>query len=167
MNTIANALAQTGQFILTDHARERIRQRVGIVADSAAIAWVAEQVRRATETKRDGSKTHYTTDLFEIILDGAKVVTVKPSEHSNGYISKFNEVLTKEATKLLATYRRELHKAEIAVAEAQLNFLKARNPKVKATIQRRLTDAADYKATIEDEIKAVEKAAARYGVTVQ
>jgi hypothetical protein len=165
MKAMTDALVKAGQFILTNHARERIRQRVGITSDSAAIAWVADQVKNAINVKHDGGKMHYLTDAFEIVCDGARVVTVKPAEFANKYLSEFKSVLIRETTKLLTKYERELRKAEIAVAEAQLNFLKARNPKIKEIIQRKLTDAIDYKAAVEDEIKAIKIAASRYGVS--
>ncbi|MDQ0154965.1 hypothetical protein [Robertmurraya andreesenii] len=158
---------KVGRLTLSEHARERIRQRVGLIADYAALAWVADVIKNAKQQRRDGRKVHYITDLFEVIVDGVTVVTVKPTENTNGYITKFNEMLTKESRKLIATYRRELRKAEIAVAEAQLNYLKARNPKTRESIGARLTSAIDHKALITDKIKAVEIAAKRFGVTVE
>src|SRR5699024_133632 len=140
------------------------RQRVGITSKDAAIAWVAETVKKATTTKKEGHITQYITEMFDIVCDGMKVVTVKPNESQNSYLDKFNDVVTKEATKMLAKYRRELRKAEIAVAEEQLNFLKAKNPKIKSNINERMTEAIDKKVDIEDEIRAVELAARRYGV---
>lgn len=156
-----------GRLSLSEHARERIRQRVGIIADDAAIAWVSDVIKNAKQEKRQGRKVHYFTDIFEVIIDGITIVTVKPTESSNGYIAKFNDLITSETRKLTAAYRRELRKAEIAVAEAQLNYLKARNPKTKDSIGKKLTEAIDKKALISDKIKAVEIAAKRYGVDVQ
>lgn len=166
MNAIVDALKSAGRYILTDHAKERIRQRVGITSEEAAISWIASQVQVASSKKQVGNKTHYMTDIFEIILDGVKIITVKQAESSNEYLTKFNEVLAKEAVKLISTYSRTLRKAEIAVAEAQLNFLRAKNPKTKALISERLTEATDWKCTVEDEIKAIKKAAKQYGVEV-
>jgi hypothetical protein len=67
---------------------------------------------------------------------------------------------------LLTVHRRALRKAEINVVQLTLNFLKAKNPKIKDTIQARLTRAADEKARIEYEVKAIEIAARKYGVEV-
>ncbi|MEK4178520.1 hypothetical protein NSQ61_02840 [Aeribacillus sp. FSL K6-1121] len=164
MKTLGDAMKQVGLLVLTDHAKERIRQRVGIISESVAVSWVSDVISQATETKRDGNKTHYITDTFEIICDGVRVVTVKPAEQANQYFGMFRELLTKEASKLLTAYKRELRKAEIAVAEAQLNLLKARNPHTKERIKTKLTDAIDYKALVEDEIKKIELAAKRFGV---
>lgn len=153
-----------GTYILSDHARERIRQRLGITAETAAISWVKRAVQNSSSTKIDGNKTHYFTDVFEIILDGAKVVTVKPKESANPYLTKFKSVIEKEANKLRTKYERELRKAEIEVAQITLNLLRAKNPKTKASIERKLTEAVDYKALIEDELKAISKASERYGI---
>ena len=151
-------------FTLTDHAKERIRQRIGITAEGAAIAWVSAKVGSASETKRDGRKTHYITEAFEIVCEGLKVVTVMPLDTANNYITKLSDVITKEVTKLVAEHNKELRKADIAIAEAQLNFLKARNPRTKEVIQAKLVSACDCKVLIEDEIKMIRKAAGRYGV---
>lgn len=164
MNTMKDALKRVGSYVLTDHAKDRIRQRIGILSEEAQLAWVETQVKKASHRKQDGHKTHYTVGSFEIVCDGVKVVTVKPTEQSNEYLTKFNDVIAKETRKLLTQYGRELRKAEIAVAEAQLNFLKAKNPKTKALISERLTKAIDRKCSIEDKIRQVEKAAERYGV---
>lgn len=167
MKLMTEALVKAGQFILTNHARDRIRQRVGITTDSAALAWIADQIKNATSEHTDGNKIHYLTESFEIICEGVRVITVKPADRANKYMGEFKRLLTSETSKLIAKYERELRKAEIAVAEAQLNFLKARNPKIKRIIQRKLTDAIDYKAAIEDEIKAIKIAANRYGVDAE
>lgn len=166
MNAMADALKSAGKYVLTDHAKERIRQRVGITSEDAAVTWIDMQVRSASSSRRDGNKMHYITDIFEIITEGVKVITVKPTETSNEYLTKFNEVLAKEVTKLITSHSRILRKAEIAVAEAQLNFLRARNPKTKEIIGKKLTEAADWKCAVEDEIKAIKKAAKQYGVEI-
>lgn len=166
MKKLAEVMRNAGKYVLTDHAKDRIRQRAGIFAEDAAVAWVAEQVKAATSTKRDGNKTHYITGTFEIVLDGVTVITVKPCDSANEYLTKFNEVVAKETSKLLSQYTRALRKAEIAVAEAQLNFLKAKNPKTRELISEKMTEAIDRKCGIEDEIKKIEIAAKRYGVSV-
>jgi len=153
-------------YTLSEHAKERIRQRVGLVAEPSAIAWVSEAIKKAKSTRSNGKTTSYFTDMFEIVLDGLHVVTVKPTTLTSEYVSKINDLVSKEVSKMLAEYKRELRKAEIEVAEAQLNFLKARNPKVRQSIQQKLTEAIDRKALIEDEIKAIECAGRRYGVEI-
>lgn len=157
---------RSGKFTLTSHAKERIRQRVGIDSVEAAIAWVNESIASATESYAQGDKSHYVTEAFDIVCAGLKVITLKPTNNHVDYVTKFGEVLTKEATKLLTKYRRELRKAEIAVAEHSLNFLKAKNPRIKEGINRRLTEATDVRAKLTDEIRAVEIAAERYGITM-
>lgn len=166
MSTMGDALKRAGSYVLTDHAKDRIRQRIGILSEDAQLAWVETQVKKASHRKQDGHKTHYTAGSFEIVCDGVKVVTVKPTEQSNEYLTKFNDVIAKETRKLLTQYGRELRKAEISVAETQLNFLRARNPKTKALISERLTKAIDWKCALEDEIKKIRKAAERYGVQI-
>lgn len=166
MKSAVDALKRASQYVLSDHAKERIRQRIGLTSAESAVAWVKSEISNADKTKTDGNKTHYITDSFEIICDGVKVVTVKPTDISNEYLTKIGDVVENEVDKLLTKYRRELRKADIAVAETQLNFLRARNPKVKQSISEKMTEAIDYKAAIEDEIKAIEYAGKRYGVEV-
>jgi hypothetical protein len=166
MSANYKAFQKSGKFTLTSHAKERIRQRVGVDSVEAALAWVNENIASATTCNVEGNKTHYLTEAFDIVCDGLRVVTIKPVDNHTDYLTKFNAVLTKEATKLLTKYRRELRKAEITVAECTLNYLKAKSPKVKQSIQRRLTEATDVRAKISDEIRAVEIAAERYGVEV-
>lgn len=161
-------LKNSGKFVLTAHAKERIRQRVGISATEAALAWVNEAIAASTEFFEDKGRKHhhFLTDTYDIVCDNLRVVTVKPRENHNDYVSKFGGLLQKEVDKLLTIQHRELRKAEIKVAELTLNFLKAKSPKVRSTIQRNLTKATDERAKLEDEIKAIEIAAKRYGVTV-
>lgn len=166
MKQMAQAIQTAGKYVLSSHAKERIRQRAGITSEEVAITWVAEQVKSAVSTKTDGEKVHYITDLFEIVLAGAKVITILPTDNNNEYLTKISEVVSKEVTKVLTKQGRLLRKAEISVAEAQLNYLRAKNPNTKALISERLTEAVDRKASIEDEIYAVEVAAKRYGVSV-
>lgn len=169
MKTMAEALKGAGkavEYMVSSHAMERIRQRVGITTQDAARAWVAEQVRKSTHTKNDKHKTHYVTELFEIVCDGIYVITVKPSETANPFLPRFNEMIAKESTKLLTKYRRELRKAEISVAEAQLNYLRAKNPKTREIIQRRMTEVGDERAALEDRIKQISLAAKQYGIEV-
>lgn len=167
MGTInPKVIQKSGKFTLTSHAKERIRQRVGIDSVDAALAWANENIAKAAEVYAQGNKTHYVTEAFDIVCAGLKVVTIQPTNNHVDYLAKFNEVLTKEAAKLLKKYRRELRKAEISVAEFTLNYLKAKNPKIKAALQQKLTQATDMKAKLADEIRAIENAAERYGVSV-
>lgn len=161
---VGDTLASKGAYVLTEHARSRIRQRLGIEVDSAAISWVKGAIQNAERTFTNGNKTHYITDLYEVICDGAKVITVKPTDNSNKYVSEFKKVIEKEASKLRTKYEREFRKAEIEVAQVTLNLLKARNPKTKASIERKLVEAIDWKCALEDELKAISKASERYGV---
>lgn len=164
MSNISEAFLQAGEFMLSKHAKERIRQRIGIASEQSALAWVQDAVRTAKGTRVSGHQTHYLTDAFEIICDGVKVVTVKQTDSSNEYLTKFSEVISKEAGKLLSKYQQELRKADIEVAQLNLNFLRAKNPNTKAIISERMTEAIDYKAMIEDEIGSIKYASRRYGV---
>ena len=153
---------KSGKFVLSAHAKERIRQRVGINSTEAALAWVNESIATANETYLDGHKTHYLTDSYDITCDKLRVITLTQTDNHIDYLTKFSNLVTKEATKLLTKYRRELRKAEILVAELTLNYLKAKSPKVRAIIQRNLTIATDERARIEDEVRAVEIAADKF-----
>lgn len=161
-----SVLHKTGKFTLSSHARERIRQRLGLTTDSAAIAWVKDAVKNSIETRNQGHKLVYVTDLYEIVLDGMKVISVVPTDQANPYLTKLNDELTKRVTKLLTEWKRELRKAEIAVAEAQLSYLKAKSPKVKDVIQRKMTEAVEWRASVENELNNIKYAGKRYGVEV-
>lgn len=168
MSTINPKLIQkSGKFALTKHAGEKVRQRVGIESLEVATAWVNEEIAKAGEYSQESSKRFaYITDAFKIVCAGLSVITVIPTDNHVDYLAKFGEIVTKEATKLLTKYRREFRKAEIEVAEYTLNFLKAKNPKIKGNLQQKLTQATDDKAKLADEIRAIEIAAERYGVSV-
>ena len=153
-------------YVLTAHAKDRIRQRVGIVALEAQQAWVNELITKSTTAYPQGEKTVYKTDLFEIVCDGIRVVTVKPVENVVTYTDKISGTLTKEIRKLLIPQERLLRKAEIKITELTLNFLKARNPKTKKLISERLIEATDEKQQIIDEVFAIKKAAKQYGVEI-
>lgn len=154
----------SGWYYLTEHAKERTRQRIGLTSEDSASAWVNSEIERSIRTEYNGNKTHYFTDTFEIVCDGAKVVTIKPNKNVTSYVTKLGGVLAKETSKLLNYYGKELRKADVTIAEHQLNFLRAKNPKTKTLINERLTDAIDWKSAIEDEIYAVKKAAKQYGI---
>lgn len=161
---VGEVMKAKGSYVLTAHARVRIRQRVGIDLDSAAISWVKRAIENAKETFTTDNKTHYITDLHEIICDGVKVITVKPCYNANGYVARFKSVIEKETEKLLKKYEKEFRKAEIEVVQITLNLLRAKNPKTKESIERKLTEAVDWKCAIEDELKQIEKASKQYGV---
>lgn len=166
---MSKMLQKSGKFTLTNHAKDRIRQRAGIESAETAVSWVNEEIAKATNVfsdKHDSKLTHYLTDSFEMLCDGLKVVTVKNLEIKMDYTTKLGAAVAKEATKLLTVHRRALRKAEINVVQLTLNFLKAKNPKIKSGIQSKLTKAADEKAKLEYEVKAIEIAARKYGVEV-
>lgn len=154
------------EYILTSHGRERIRERLGIATDSAAVAWVREAVDNAKDSWKQGGKTVYLSKNYEIVLDGNKVVTVKPTDASNMYLGKIDALLKRHITKQLAQLEREFRKKEITVAEAQLNYLKARNPKTKEAIRLKLSEAVSEKAAVSGEIDSLKFAGRRHGVEV-
>lgn len=161
MNTRMKAYEK---ITLTSHAKDRLRQRVGIESLDAGIAWVRTNIERAIRSHRNGHFTYFYTEMFEIIMDGEKVVTVKPAVANNACADLLRSKVTKEVTKFMRQKKSELKKAEIALLETQLNLLKAKSPKVKRSISERLADLTDGKAKIEDEIKQMELAAESYGV---
>lgn len=164
MKTALEVAGMASEYILSDHATERIRQRVGIESAEVATAWVSEQIKKATRKFNDGHKTHFISEAIEIVTDGLQVITVKPAKNDRSYLDRLGAVVAKEVTKLLTKRERELRKAEIVIAEHTLNRLKARNPKTRALIEERLVKAIDEKQRITDDIYAVKKAARQYGV---
>lgn len=167
MKTALEVAGLTDDYILTKHAEERIRQRVGIESAEVATAWVSEQIKKASRQFKESGNTHYVTDLIEIVTNGLRVITVKPSENDRSYLDRLGEVVAKEVTKIMAKKERELRRIEITIAEHTLNRLKARNPNTRALIERRLIRAIDEKQRINDAIYAVKKAASQYGVSVE
>ena len=167
MKTALEVAGLTDSFILTKHATERIRQRVGIESIEVATAWINEQIAKASRKYNEGTNTHFVSESIEVVTNGLRVITVKPSENDRSYLDKLGEVVAKEVTKMLTKKERDLRKAEIVIAEHTLNRLKARNPNTRALIERRLIRAIDDKQRIMDEIYAVKKAAAQYGVSVE
>lgn len=164
MNTVGEAFRTAGKYFLTDHAKERIRQRLGISSEDGALSWVRTQIENANNVENVKGQAHYLADKFVIVCDGAKVITVKPAENSNQYMTVLRDAVAKEVRKLQSEYRRELRRSEIKVAETHLNLLRAKNPKTKKLIRDRLVEATDWKASIEDELKAINFAGKRYGV---
>lgn len=158
--------ASSKNLQLTKHAKERIRQRIGIDSVEVATSWIKEQLNRTKKTKKDtrNNSMRYINDLFEVVLDGDKVVTVISKESVVDYKSKISNLLTKEITKYRTQKNRELRKIEIEVAEHTLNHLKALNPKTKALISGKLTDAVSERTRVLDEIYAIDKVAGEYGV---
>lgn len=153
-------------FSLTKHAQERIRQRAGIDADSAQLAWAEQSISESTHKYKQGRQTVYVTKNHEIICDGYTVVTIKPVDNDRKYVNKFGIAVANEARKIVLANERLLRKAEIKVAELTLNMLKARNPRTKELISGRLVEATDEKQRLADEIYAIKKAAGQYGVEV-
>lgn len=153
-------------YVLTNHAAERIRQRIGIDSEEIATAWVVEHITKASKVIVEGNKKYHETGSYEIITDGPRVVTVKPRTIVPSYVDKLGALLTKEVAKLMTHKERELRKAEITVAEHTLNRLKARNPNTRELIQTRLSDAINVRQRIKDDIYAMTKAAEQYGVDV-
>ena len=113
------------------------------------------------------NKTHYITEMFEIVCDGQRVVTIIPLENTNPYLDILSNLVDKEVQKKLTTKKRELRKAEIVVCEKQLNLLKAKNPNTIRTISEQLVKAIDIKERIVDSIYQLKKAANRYGIELE
>ncbi len=159
MSNVSNA-----EYIITTHARQRIKERLGIESIEVASAWVAEQLRKASRSYKDEHRTNYVTDMYEIVTDGLKIVTVKPKGIAADYMTKLTGMLSREIEKELTKVNRELRKIEITVAEHTLNQLKARNPRTKDVIQTKLLVALEEKARIENEVKSVQRAAEKFGL---
>lgn len=153
-------------FGLTEHAKERIRQRIGITGTEAQLAWITEIITKATSKYPQGNKTVYRTESFEVVCDDRLVITVKPVENVANYTQLLGGMVAKEVRKALIPQERLLRKAEIRVAELTLNYLKARNPRTKELISERLVEATDEKQRVMDEVYAIKKAARQYGVEV-
>lgn len=151
---------------LSQHAKERIRQRTGIESESVATAWVREAIKTAKDSKPEGRKIHYITDQFEIVCDGTKVVTVRPTTSSNPYTEYISGMIRKETERLLIAKQTELRKAEITVCEKQLSYLKAKNPNTIELISKQLTSAIDAKERIVDAIYQLKAAAKQYGIEI-
>ena len=69
MKTALEVAGLTDNFILTKHATERIRQRVGIESNEVATAWVSEQIAKASRKFKEGGNTHYVSDVIEIVTN--------------------------------------------------------------------------------------------------
>ncbi len=152
------------EYHITAHAKERLRQRYNIVSKDVAVSWINDKISRGKFLRNDGHKKVYRAPGVEIILDGIRVVTVRPLYDEKPIMERLKGKLAKEVTKILKTKEREFRKAEIKVAEITLNMLKARNPKIKDDLKRKLTEAIDIKESIKVEIVDVKKAAEHYGV---
>lgn len=154
---------------LSSHAMERIRQRFGIGTLTAALAWASEKIKTGefVGLQASGRKVYRNGDA-EIIVgeDGFTIVTVKFTEGEKQYIQMIGDAVRKEIDKVLSVKEKALRKAEITVAELTLNMLKARNPRTKESIGRKLTKAIDEQANINTDIILVRKAAEQYGVSV-
>lgn len=165
MKQLAGALRGAGVTLgLSSHASDRIRQRVGITSAEVGAAWASDKVRNAIKSWNKNGQIHYDVGDYVIVVGGNTVITVTPKGNETSYLDKFNEVVAKEARKHLDKYRRDLRKADIAVAEAQLNYLRAKNPNTREIIRKRIVEAGDKRAQLNDKIYAVELAAKRYGV---
>lgn len=158
-------------FTCTKHAMDRIRERYGVSDQLAANQWVSRKINQAKESFKKDDKTHYLNGSMEIVVAGAnkKVITVMENSYrsSNDFIRKTGEMLTKELNKQITVFKREYRKADIKVAEYNLNYLKAKNPKIKQTIQKRMNDAMDERDDLFEKIKDIENTAEHYGVQIQ
>ncbi|WP_440896027.1 hypothetical protein ACS127_16060 [Amphibacillus sp. Q70] len=121
---IGEIVAENRTFYLSSHARERIRQRLNIESESTSLVWIMESIASTVKTIPEGITTKYITEVFEIICEGPKLITVVLLDSSNTYKNLFKGVVTKEFNRLLTIKKRELKKAEIAVCETQLNSLR-------------------------------------------
>lgn len=166
MKAMSGLLKNSGKFTLTAHAKERIRQRIGVDALDAQLAWANEAIASAKETITEGHQTIYVTESYRIVCDGLRVVTVSPYANTESYAERIGSAVKREARKLIEPQQRLLRKAEIAVAELNLNYLKARNPLIKEKINKRLVSASDERQRLNDELYAMKQAAKRYGAEV-
>lgn len=155
------------KLIVMKHAQDRIRQRFGIESVSTMKSWATAKVNdgKLVRVQPDGRKV-YQWGKIELIVtgDGKALVTVKDLEDLQTYAERFAGAVEKESRKALLRTERAFRKAEIHVAEITLNMLKARNPKIKASLNEKLTKADDYKEKLKTEIHVIKKAAKEHGV---
>lgn len=151
-------------YELTAHAQERIRQRIGIESVEVATKWVSDHIAKASTTFADKGNTHYVTDVIEVVVNGFKVITVKPANNDRSYLDQLNAVVAKEVEKMLTNKAKEIRKVDITIAEHTLNRLRAKNPNTVALIEKRLIRSIDAKQRLNDEVYAIEKAGKQYGV---
>lgn len=155
----------TMKLRISDHAKTRLRQRFSIDSDRAAQSWVQSKLADGSLIRTEpNGKLYYRCGNAELIVANGVLITVQFSDGEQKFLEKFGSVLSKEVQKLLTVNERALRKAEINVAEINLNMLKARNPKIKAMLGEKLTKAIDEKDKIVTEIKLIRKAASQYGV---
>lgn len=156
-------------FYLSEHAQERIRQRVGLTSIGDMRKWATERVEDGQFVRKqaDGREV-YAHGNYEIVVqpETNAVVTVLDRKQLVSHADRFKQTIEKEARKSLDTYGRMFRKAEIKVAEITLNMLKCRNPKIKAKLSEKLTIAKDEMEKLDTEITVIRKAAKGYGVEV-
>jgi hypothetical protein len=161
-------IAKKGYYI-SEHAQERIRQRVGLQSLGDMRRWATERVEDGKFVrKQPDGRDVYANGNFEIVIqpETNAVVTVLDHKQFVSHADRFKQKIEKEAKKSITYYGRLFRKAEINVAEITLNMLKARNPKIKAKLNERLTMANDEKEKLATEITVIRKAAKQYGVEV-
>jgi hypothetical protein len=151
------------------HAQQRLRQRIGLQSLRSMISWAtAKKMDGQMVRKQPDGKIVYAWGDYELVFtnDEKMLITVVDRGKEKDVAEMLGEKVAKEARKLLAVQERLLRKAEINVAEITLNMLKARNPKIKAKLNEKLTIATDERDNIKTEVIVIRKAAEKYGVTV-
>ena len=154
---------------VTSHAKKRLRQRFGLQSVEAMRSWTLSRIKQGTfdRTETNGHKI-YRWENAEIVLtsDERTLVSVIDHTRTEEIKSQIGTHVGKELRKLKQTTERALRKAEINVSEITLNMLKARNPKIKAALNEKLTKADDEKDALVGELKAIRNAASEFGVEV-
>ena len=146
------------QYELTNHAMDRIRQRVGITSMPVALKWAADIISKGKRSNLKGGRVQYETDEMTVICANKAIVTVYPTEANNEYTRLFNDKITKEYTKIKTELNRELRKAEIYRCEVELAMFKAKNSKIVEKLSKRVTEALDDRQRIADKLHRLDMA---------
>lgn len=140
--------AATAGYNLTNHASQRIVQRIGIAADEAT-RWAnkfIDSAMLAVTQRKNGVLQHiYEKDGWRMVVDedSRTVVTVL-----SGVDASFLEpIFDRERRKLQRDVTRKIRSLELEqahiladIAKHAINRARAKNPNTRALIQRRIDD---------------------------
>ncbi|WP_079516569.1 hypothetical protein [Rossellomorea marisflavi] len=157
------------QLFIAPHAQERLKQRFGIhsLSSMRSFAEAKKKDGKLKEISNEGRKI-YRWGSIELIFtqDEKTLITVIDTKSEEVVAAVIENVVVKEARKMLTVKSRVYRKEEIRVAEITLNMLKAKNPKIKAKLSETLASAKTELDRLKTDIRAIRTVAKKYGVNL-
>lgn len=132
------------EYLLTQHAFERFKQRVGKGKSKAdALNWVAQAISNSILVRQTDEYRFYKYGEYKIIVgDKNKVITISyfNDSHTKNFKKEVNKLIHNKFKSKIQPFYKVKKNLQIKIYEAKIRKLKAKNPKTQEIIQQEISE---------------------------